>query len=188
MPYPLVLAIPLVLFVLLALGFLQVLRRAARVVAETREIDAFRQAAGDLAARIAASLAGAAERIDAVRRGLVAPDTIRETLDAAGDAMERYRAETEALLAPTAYGPLRVRMVEELGRAVRALDMVDHGCATLTAASGGRGREPEGQTAIKRGYLNVLHAREAIVEIGTNLRSSGTSRTSPRWFRDRSVD
>ena len=182
------LAIPLVLFVLLAATFLLVLRRAGRVVAETREIDGFRRDTGDLAIRIAASLAGAAERIDAVRRGQVAPDTISETLDAAGDAMERYRAEAEALHAPSGYDPLRVRMVEELGRAVRALDMVEHGSATMVAAAGGRGREPEGQTAIKRGYLNILHAREAIVEIGTSLRASGASPTSPRWFRDRSAN
>jgi hypothetical protein len=66
--------------------------------------------------------------------------------------------------------------------------MVAHGCATLSAVSGGRAREAEGQTAIKRGYLNVLHARDAVVEIGTNLRSSRPSPTSPRWFSGRSGD
>jgi hypothetical protein len=182
------LAIPLVLFALLAASFILVLRRADRVVAETREIDAFRRDMGDVATRIAASLAGAAERIDAVRRGQVAPDTIGETLDAARDAMERYRAEAEALHVPSGYDPLRIRMVEEVGRAVRALDMVDHGCATIVAAAGGRGREPEGQTAIKRGYLNILHARDAIIEIGASLRSPTASPASPRWFRDRSPD
>ena len=186
MPPPLLMAIPLLLFALLALAFLLVLRRAALVVAQTREMEGFTQAACDLAARIAASLAGAGERIDAVRRGQVAPDTVRETLDAAHDAVERYRAETEALAPPTGYGPLRVRLAEELDRAARALDMVDHGCATLSVARVGRALEAEGQTAIKRGYLNVLHAREAVVEIGTNLRSSRPPRTPPRWFRDRS--
>jgi hypothetical protein len=63
--------------------------------------------------------------------------------------------------------------------------MIDHGCAVLTAASVGRGREVEGQIAIKRGYLNILHAREAIVEIATNLRSARPSPTSPRWFSGR---
>ena len=188
MPHPLLLAIPVVLFALLAVSFLLVLRRAARVVAETHEMDGFRRTAGDLTARIAASLAGAGERVDAVRRGQMAPDTIGETLDVARDAMERYRAETEALVVPTGYDPLRVRLAEELGRAARALEMIDHGCATLSAASIGRAREAEGQTAIKRGYLNILHAREAIVEIGTNLRSPRPSRTSPRWFSDRSAD
>jgi len=188
MPTQLLLVIPLALFALLAFTFLLVLRRTARVVAQTREMEAFRQATGDLAARIAASLAGAGERIDAVRRGQVAPDTVGETLDAARDAMERYQVEAEALVAPTGYGPLRVRLAQELDRAARALEMVDHGCAMLSAASVGRAREAEAQTAIKRGYLNVLHAREAVVEIGTDLRSSRPPRTPPRWFRDRSAD
>ena len=188
MPSQLLLAIPLVLFALLAITFLVVLRRAGRVVAATREMDGFRQMAGDLAARTAASLAGAGERIDAVRRGQVAPATIGETLEAARDAMERYLAEAESLVAPIGYDPLRVRLAEEMGRAARALEMVAHGCATLSTGSGGRAREAEGQTAIKRGYLNVLHARDAVLEIGTNLRSSRPSPTSPRWFSDRSAD
>jgi hypothetical protein len=188
MPIQLLWAIPIILFALLALAFLLVLRRTAGVVAQTREMEAFLQTAGDLAARIAASLAGAGERIDAVRRWQVAPDTVRETLDEARDAMERYRAETEALVPPTGYGPLQVRLAEELDRAARALEMVDHGCATLSAISVGRARDAEGQTAIKRGYLNVVHAREAVVEIGTTLRSSRPPRTPPRWFRDRSAD
>ena len=188
MPEWLLLAIPLILFALLAVTFVLVLRRAARVVAETREMDGFRRTAGDLAARIALSLAGAGERIDAVRRGQVGADTIIDTLDAARDAMERYRAEAEALVAPTGYDPLRLRLAEELSRAHRALDMVDHGCTTLTASSVGQARGAEGQTAIKRGYLNILHAREAIVEIRSNLEAARPSRTSPRWLSGRSVD
>jgi hypothetical protein len=188
MPDQLLLAVPLILFALLTLTLLLILRRAARVVADTRELDGFRSTAGDLATRIVASLSGAGERIDAVRHGQVAPDTIRDTLDVARDAMERYRTETEALVAPIGYDPLRARLADEVARAVRALEMIDHGCATLTAASVGRGREAEGQIAIKRGYLNVLHAREAVAEIATNLSSPRPSRKSPRWFSDRSPD
>jgi hypothetical protein len=39
--------------------------------------------------------------------------------------------------------------------------MIEHGRSVQASARGG-GREIEAQTAIKRGYLNVLHAREAI--------------------------
>lgn len=182
------LAIPLVLFAALGVALMLVLRRAARLVAQTREMDGFRLASGDLAIRIAASLAGAAERIDAVRRGQVAADTILEALDAARDAMERYRGETRTLQTPAGYEQLRARLAEEVERAVRALDMVGHGCATLSAASIGRARAAEGQTAVKRGYLNILHAREAVLEIATNLQSTRPSRTAPRWFSGRSTD
>ena len=47
-------------------------------------------------------------------------------------------------------------------RAERALAMVDHG-AKILAQVRRRGRELEAQTAIKRGYLNLIHAREAIL-------------------------
>ena len=40
--------------------------------------------------------------------------------------------------------------------------MVEHGATILASAQPAR-REIEAQTSIKRGYLNVLHAREAIV-------------------------
>ena len=39
--------------------------------------------------------------------------------------------------------------------------MVEHG-ATILAQVRRRGRELEAQTALKRGYLNLLHAQEAI--------------------------
>ena len=39
--------------------------------------------------------------------------------------------------------------------------MVEHGC-TILASPAARQRELEAQTSIKRGYLNLLHAREAI--------------------------
>ena len=188
MPDSILLAIPLVLFALLVVTFGFVLRRAAHVVAETRELDGFTRTATDLTARIAASLTGAGERIDAVRRGQVAPETIFETLEAARDAMERYRAETDALVVPAEFDPLRVRLAEQVSRAHRALEMVDHGCATLTAGSVGRARDVEGQTAIKRGYLNILHAREAVLEIGSDLGSVRPPRASPRWLRGRSAD
>jgi hypothetical protein len=40
--------------------------------------------------------------------------------------------------------------------------MVDHGAGILAQVRR-RGRELEAQTSIKRGYLNLIHAREAIV-------------------------
>lgn len=178
----LLLGIPLLLFILIVAAVLLVMRRTARVVAETRDLDTFRQASGDLAARIEASLTGATERIDAVRRGQVAPDSILDTLDAARDALGRYRNEAAALVVPAGYEQLRLRLSEELERAARAVEMIDHGCGVLSAASVGRAREVEGQIAIKRGYLNILHARETIAEIGTNVRSPRPSPTSPRWF------
>jgi hypothetical protein len=153
--------LPLVAFVALAAGTAIVLRRAGRIVAKTREVEGFRSAVKDLAGRVDTSLDGATSRIDAVRRGQVGADTIGETITAATDAVERYTEEARALGGPPAAAEIRDDIVAELERAARALAMVDHG-ATILAQVRRRGRELEAQTAIKRGYLNLLHAREAI--------------------------
>ena len=56
--------LPLVAFLVLAVGFAVVLRRAGRIVARTREVENFRSAVRDLATRIDQSLEGATGRID----------------------------------------------------------------------------------------------------------------------------
>jgi len=153
--------LPLVAFVALAAATAIVLRRAGRIVARTREVEGFRSSIRDLVARIDTSYEGATSRIDAVRRGQHGADTIGPTIEAATDATERYLEEARALHGPPAAIEIRDDIVAELERAGRALAMVEHG-ATILAAVRRRGRELEAQTAIKRGYLNLLHAREAI--------------------------
>jgi hypothetical protein len=148
-------------FVALALAFALFIRRAGRFIAETREIETFRRTAADLTARVDTSLNGVAGRIDGVRRRTLSAQDISENIAAATDAVERYTAEARALPGPPIAAEIRDALVTELERAGRALQMVEHGCTILTSARIG-GREIEAQTSIKRGYLNVLHAREAI--------------------------
>ena len=154
--------LPIAAFVALAIGVVIVLRRAGRIVARTREIEGFRSAVRDLTTRIDQSLEGAVGRIDAVRRGQLGADTIGATIEAATDAVNRYAEEARALKGPKSAAPIREALVEDLERAERALAMVDHGAKILSVGRP-RGRELEGQTSIKRGYLNLVHAREAIV-------------------------
>jgi hypothetical protein len=154
--------LPVLAFLALAIGVAIVLRRAGRIVARTRELEGFRSAVRDLTTRIDQSLEGAAGRIDAVRRGQLGADTIGPTIDAATDAVMRYTVEARALKAPALAIEIRDAIVEELERAERALGMVGHGAAIL-AEIRRRGRELEAQTSIKRGYLNLIHAREAMV-------------------------
>ncbi len=157
-----VVLLPLAAFLVLAVGFAVVLRRAGRIVARTREVENFRSSVRDLASRIDLSLDGAARRIDAVRRGQLGADTIGVTIEAATDAITRYTEEARALHGPPAAVAIRDDLVEDLERAERALDMVAHGAAIL-AQIRRRGRELEAQTSVKRGYLNLIHAQEAIV-------------------------
>jgi hypothetical protein len=157
----LLLLLPIAAFVGLAALTLIVLRRAGKIVAQSRDLEGFRSGVHDLAGRVDSSLGGAIGRIDAVRRGQVAADTIGPTIEAATDAVERYAEEARALHGPKEALPIRDDIVEELERAGRALAMVEHG-ATILAQVRRRGRELEAQTSLKRGYLNLLHAKEAI--------------------------
>jgi hypothetical protein len=155
------LLLPLAAFVALAVASAIFVRRFLAALAETREAYLFRRRVADLAARIDASLAGAIERIDAVRRHEIEAAAIEPTIEAAREAVRRYSAEAEALGGPPSVAVYRRAIVEALERVGRALDFVEHGCSILSAGSRG-GLALEGETSIKRGYLNLVHAREAI--------------------------
>ena len=153
--------LPLVAFVALAALSAMVLRRAGGIVARTREVEGFRGSVRDLAARVDTSLEGATGRIDAVRRGQASADTIGPTIEAATDAVERYAEEARAFHGPPQVQAIRDDIVSDLERAMRALQTIDHGATILSRVRRGD-RELEAQTALKRGYLNLIHAREAI--------------------------
>jgi hypothetical protein len=180
----LALVIPLVAFVVLAAAFIVLFRRASRALARTRDEERFRRAVEDLATRIDESLGGVIERIDAVRRHQVAAAEIEPNLAAAREAVTRYEEEAATLHGPIPADEVRANLLAELGHASRALAMASHGC-TLMAEASGRHRELEAQTAIKRGYLNTLHAREAIARHADDL-ASGRPAEQRRWLSRRS--
>src|ERR671921_839213 len=78
-------------------------------------------------------------------------------------------------------GPIVAR-TRELERAQRALEMVEHGTTMLAAARRGP-RELEAQTSIKRGYLNLIHAREAFARHAARAADLEADRGSRRTFR-----
>jgi hypothetical protein len=155
------LLLPILAFLILLVLFALVLRRAGRFIAATRDAERFRRQAGDLGTRIETSLSQICERVDAVRRGQVGPDLLADDIVASLDAVTRYGDEARALRPPRDGLRIRDEVIAELERAGRALQMIEHGRSIQASARSG-GREIEAQTAIKRGYLNVLHAREAI--------------------------
>ncbi len=176
---PLIL-LPIAAFIALVLGVVVVLGRTARVLADTRELDEFRRAATDLAARVDGSLEAVTERVDLVRRHRLPPASARESLEAALEAMALYGSEAESLRPPAALGDLRAAIVEETARAGRALELIVHGCELLDEGSSRIG-DLQGQTAIKRGYLNLLHARDAIAATAREANRSNVPR-GERWL------
>jgi hypothetical protein len=155
------LVLPLVAFVILLALFVLVLRRASRFIAATRDVERFRRQLGDLTTRIETSLGEICTRVDAVRRGQFGADTLADDITASLDAVARYADEARALHPPPEAARIRDDIVSELERAGRALQMIEHG-RSIQVSARSAGREIEAQTSIKRGYLNVLHAREAI--------------------------
>jgi hypothetical protein len=166
----------------LGLSIAIVVRRATHLLAETRDIEQFRRTVADLAARIETSLDGVAVRVDGVRRHALAAAEVVANIEAAADAVERYAQEAQSLHGPDGAIEIREAIVLELGHAARALEMVDHGCAILAAATIG-GRELEAQTAIKRGYLNILHAREALARHAARAAELGGTERSRLFAR-----
>jgi hypothetical protein len=156
-----IILLPIFAFVALAAGLVVVFRGTGRIVARTREVESFRSAIRDLTGRVDASLTGAAGRIDLVRHHALEPTALGDTLSAASDAVGQYLEEAKALHAPKNGTSIREDLVLALERAGRALSTVEHGANILASVRGGT-RELEAQTSIKRGYLNLIHAREAI--------------------------
>ena len=171
MPMPLPIVVPLLAFLAVVAALVALGRRAGRLLALNRRDDAFKGAVAELADRIDRSLGGVIGRVDAVRRHELEASAIAENLEAAQDAISRYADEAQALpMAPGTMDP-RDGITIELSRAGRALEMVAHGCSLLLAG-GGPTRELEAQTSIKRGYLNLLHAREAIGRVAHDAAAS----------------
>src|SRR5512142_1810743 len=145
----------------LAAAVLLTLRRSGTVAAASREVAASRQALRDFGGRADAALGPILDRIDGVRRRLVEPSAVVDEVHDARIRIEELAEEARSLDLVPALRASRAAVVEDVERAARALDMIEHGCAMLGGGRG-RGRELESQTAVKRGYLNLLHAREAV--------------------------
>ena len=177
----------LLAFVALAIAVVIFARRLGRAVAETRSRQSFRRAAGDIVGRACTSLDGVATRIDAVRRQTLDAHLVTDNLEAASEAVRRYTEEAEALAVSTGEArEVRDGILTELQRADRALRLAEHGVTILTSAARLRGRELEAQTSIKRGYLGLLHAREALMRHGARAEEL-VNLAQPQWFARRNV-
>jgi hypothetical protein len=154
--------LPLALAALLLYVLLDVAVRFNRALARARAVDRFRAEAAAIGRPAEVRLGALAERIAAVRHGTPPAAELVADLRAATAAARQASQAAGGLVSPNpAAAVLREALVFDLGRAARALEMVEHGCA-LAAENRGRSSELEAQTAIKRGYLNLLHARESL--------------------------
>jgi hypothetical protein len=162
------LLIPLVLAAILFISLGLFVQRASKALAQTRAVAGFQRDASELATRIDGTLEQLVTRVDAVRRQQVAPGEIQAELRSGLDAMAGYLEEARKIRTPDELAETRNLIAQDIQRGARALEMVVHGVRLWTGGYG-RQSEMEAQTAIKRGYLNLLHARETVGEHLTDL-------------------
>lgn len=153
----------LVIFVVLVILFVIVVRRMSVMVARTRDLERFQRQVAGLEARLAATVDPFVARLDEIRRRSGDPRDLANGLPAAQDTLRGLAAECRVMKVPAPLVEQASAFLVELERAARAADTVEHGLAALLADRGGR--DLEAQTSLKRGTLNLRHAREAASRI-----------------------
>ena len=152
--------LPLILLALLVFVLVLLARRAARALAVSRAATAFQQDVVGLSDRVTPVVEELVRRVDAVRRHQLPAEEIRETLAQAHGTFEGERDVIAAWRLPDGFTTLVGDLAEDLERLERAVETIDFG-TQLVVTGTNRQRELEAQTAIKRGYLNLLHARQS---------------------------
>lgn len=152
--------LPLALLVLLVFVLALLARRAARALAVSRAANAFEAEVTALSGRLTPIVDELVRLIDAVRRHQLPANESREALGAARSAFESERDAVTGWSTPPGLTALVGDLAADLERLARAAETIDFG-TQLTVTGTSHQRELEAQTAIKRGYLNLLHARQS---------------------------
>ena len=152
--------LPLILLALLVFVLVMLARRAARALAVARAATVFQEQVAGLSGRLTPVIEELVRRVDAVRRHQLPAEEIREALATAQTTFENEREAIATWQLPPGFSAPIGDVAEDLERLVRAVETIDF-ATRLVVAGSSRQRELEAQTAIKRGYLNLLHARQS---------------------------
>jgi hypothetical protein len=128
----------------------------------------------DVARRADAPLAEAVACADALHRVRVDPDLLALDVAAVIGRVDGLAGEAAALRDGPGGGPNGRAVTADLERAVRALELLEHGRRMMALAS--RERELEAETAVRRGHLHLVHAREALRERAARIEALSSAR------------
>jgi hypothetical protein len=159
--------LPLAVFFTMAVVVAWVLWRVMVVGGEARRNTQQARAAMDLAHRAETSLGELAAIIDDLRRRKTGPETGEASMRAAVDGLRLYVQEAEAIARRGSDQRGVVGLAVEIERAQRAVDLIEHGRQMMLDVT--TDHTGEGETSVKRGYLNLVHAREAIRTRGEEI-------------------
>lgn len=155
--------LPLILLGLIVFVLAVFVQRASRALARVRAMAAFERDTVVLSSRVGSIIDQFIGRMDAVRRRQVDVADIRGELAVVHGEVASAREAMEAWRTPESLSEARGALAEDLDRLARALEMIDFG-VELTAGGDRRQREMESQTAAKRGYLALRHARDSLAD------------------------
>lgn len=150
--------------VLVALGalFAKTFRRMSTLTTRTRDLEDFQEAVLSIDLRFGGASQPLLRGVDEARRQAGDPAGLPALVTEAQAVIDELTGETEALVAPEGLAPVVAGMTGDLERAGRAVMLVEHGLGMMTNKS--IGRDLEAQTSLKRGALNLRHARDAFAE------------------------
>lgn len=151
--------LPLAISIALAVPIALVLWRVLVVGGDLRREAQLGRLAMDIAHRTDLSLEELSAVVDQLRRHKAEPEASAESIHAALDALQRY-AQEAAVVDKHVAARGGDGLQAEIDRAQRAVALIEHGRQLLIR--GGSVGLAEGETSVKRGYLNLLHARDAI--------------------------
>jgi hypothetical protein len=157
----------LVVLVALAIVAVIALRRTAELAAGPRELDRYRAEVASIEARLTALVVPLVRRLDDLRRLSGDPVSVAEEIGPAMATLQTLSAVARSLQGPPQLAGTTRMIIAELERATRAADLVDHGLRTLL---GGRDSyRQEAQVSLKRGTLNLRHARDAVARLSSSI-------------------
>jgi hypothetical protein len=155
------------LLVILAVVAWLVTRRVTAFAGRTRGLEQFQRDIATIDARMAALVTPLVARLDDLRRLAGDPGAVASDLAPAASSLEQLASVARGLRPPEPLAQRAGAIVAELERALRALDLLDHGLRT--ALEGRRDTSPEAGVALKRGTLNLRHARDAVGRVAGEL-------------------
>ncbi len=155
------------LLVALFVLFVVIARRMSALIERTHNLERIQRSVESIDRRLGAAADPLVARLDGIRRHSGDPEGLARDLGPAEAMLRELAVETRALQVPALLGRQRAVMVHEAERAVRAVELVAHGMDALLAAR--RGYEAEAQTSLKRGALNLRHAREAFGQVAREI-------------------
>jgi hypothetical protein len=159
--------VPLAVFFAAGLAVAYLVWRVVLVGGQLRREAQSQRTTVEIARRADTSVSELASLVDEVRRRKMDPEEARQSLRASVETMRRFSLEISSLGSGDSPPAFAAGLVAEIDRTERAIELIEHGAEMLSESS--FERHGEGETAIKRGYLNLLHAREAIRACGDEI-------------------